>query len=109
MNMLRFFETKAFGGYKSKIFVIEYWIPGREDRVGEPGRRSMRLGDDFNWQGVSQEAILRIRRLWRIVCGAHGCSALQPLPRLIQNTFCKFDINYFWFRNLNSVTNLNLL
>ena len=24
---------------------------GSEDKVGEPGRRSMRLGDDFDWLG----------------------------------------------------------
>ena len=34
--MLRFFGKKAFGGCKSQIFVNGY-------------RRSMRLGDDFDW------------------------------------------------------------
>jgi len=47
-------------------------------RVGEPGRRSMRLGDEFDSLGVSLESILEIRKLRRSVCGAHGCSAPPP-------------------------------
>ena len=76
--MLRFFEQKAFCGCKSQIFVFGYWIAGRGDRAGYPVRRRMRLGDAFHWLGVSLEAILRIRRLRRSVCGAHGCSAPPP-------------------------------
>jgi len=38
----------------------------------------MRLGDAFHQLGVSLEAILRIRRLRRSVCEAHGCSAPPP-------------------------------
>ena len=76
--MLRFFEKKAFCGCKSQIFVFGYWIAGRGDRAGYPVRRRMRLGDAFHWLGVSLEAILRIRRLRRSVCGAHGCSAPPP-------------------------------
>ena len=76
--MLRF-KKKVFGGYnyKSKIFVIGYRIAGREDRVVEPSRHSMRHGDNFYWLGVGKEAILRNMRLQmqRSVCRAHGCSA----------------------------------
>ena len=77
--MLRFSEKKAFGGCKGQIFVIGNQIAGREDKIGEPGRRSIRLGDDFDWLEVGWEAILRIRRLRRSVCGVHGCS--RPLLR----------------------------
>ena len=34
MNMLRFFEKKAFGGCKSQIHVIGYRIAGRETELG---------------------------------------------------------------------------
>ena len=45
------------------------------DRVGQPVRRSTRLGDNFDWLWAFLETILQIRRLRRSVCGAHECSA----------------------------------
>ena len=89
--MLRFFEQKAFCGCKSQIFVFGYWIAGRGDRAGYPVRRRMRLGDAFHWLGVSLEAILRIRRLRRSVCGAHGCSAPPPQFRSFQYFGVKYN------------------
>jgi len=64
--MLRFFEKMAFGGCKSQIYIFGYRV-GRGDGAGYPGRRSMRLGDDFDWLRVSLDAILQIRRLRRSV------------------------------------------
>jgi len=72
------FPKKSFGGCKSQVFVIGYRIAGRIDIVREPVRRSMRLGNDFIWIGVGQEALLRIRRLRRSACGAHVCFAPPP-------------------------------
>ena len=37
--------------FSTRKISIYYWIAERKDRVGEPGRRSTRLGDDFDWQG----------------------------------------------------------
>ncbi len=71
---MRFFEKIALGDCKSQIFGFGNVIAGPEI-VGEPGRRSKRLGDYFVWLGVGLETLLRIRRLRRLVCGAHGCSA----------------------------------
>ena len=48
----------------------------------EPVRSSMRLGDDFDWLGVSLETFLQIRRLRRSVCGAHRYSAPHPSSNL---------------------------
>ena len=52
--------------------------PQTEKYISPAVRRSMRLGDDFDWLGGDKEAILRIRRFWRLVCGAHGCFTLPP-------------------------------
>ena len=41
------------------------------------------LGDDLDWLRISLEAIIRIRRFHRSVCGAHGCPAPPPSMNLI--------------------------
>ena len=94
MIMLRFFKQKAFCGCKSQIFVFGYWIAGCGDRAGYPVRRRMRLGDDFHWLGVSLEVILRIRRLRRSVCGAHGCSAPPPSSAWVLTDYISFTFSY---------------
>ena len=70
MNMLKFFEKKAFNGCKSQIFVIGYRIDGRELGNGQPVKRSMRLGDDFDWLGdhsANQEALeVSLRGSWML-------------------------------------------
>ena len=43
-----FSNKKAIGGCKSQIFVLGYRIAGSRDRSSYPGRRSVRLGDDFD-------------------------------------------------------------
>ena len=68
---------KAFG--ESLLLDIELL-----DRVGEPVRRIKRLGNDFDLLGVGYEAILRIRRLRRSVCGAHGCFAPPPSHNILK-------------------------
>ena len=64
------------------------------ERAGYPVRRRMRLGDDFHWLGVSLEAILRIRRLRRSVCGAHGCSAPPPSSAWVLMDYISFTFSY---------------
>ena len=72
-----------------------------------PDRRSMRLGDDFDWLEADQETILQIRRLRRSVCGAYGCSAPPPSqgayrkivpPKFLISHFLRF-YNSGIFRN----------
>ena len=68
----------AFGGCKSQIFVFGNLFAGRENELGSLADVCMRLRDGFDWLEVGLETILRIMRLRRSVCGAHGCSAPPP-------------------------------
>ena len=50
-KFLAFTVTKSIFFLEKSLFLIGYRIAERKDKVGEPGRRSMRLGDDFDWLG----------------------------------------------------------
>ena len=88
------FYKKAVSGCKSQIFVIGYRVVGRETELDSLS--------DVAWGSetilIGLETILQIRRLRRLVCGAHGCSA--PPPSSQQTWFFLLTyislINIFW-------------
>ena len=80
--MLRFFGKKRLlVNVRSKYLFLDILIIVRVNRVGDPGRRSIRLGDNFDWLGDP-------------LCVAHGCSA--PFPSLSHISEIKIDIDIFW-------------
>ena len=80
--MLRFFGKKRLlVNVRSKYLFLDILIIVRVNRVGDPGRRSIRLGDNFDWLGDP-------------LCVAHGCSAVCTLS-LSQPHFWNQD--WYWY------------
>ena len=79
MTMIRFSEKRLLVDVKAKYLLLEIRLLDVKIELGSllPGRSSIGLGDDLDWLGVGLEAILRIRRLRRSVCGTH-MGALDP-------------------------------